>query len=200
MAEFTIKSFDEKLHNIYITGRVGEDMWETVMYKINDIKGSDNEVFKQNKMSLQSAGIEYKITKPEINIYLCTYGGSVYDMLGIYDEIKRLSQEYVVNIYCIGKIMSAGTIIMLAVDLEHRFAYANTTFMYHTLSSMTLGKIKDLEDDVEEDKRLHNLMWSIYKDNTKIPQKELDEIYKCKKDWYITAEKAKEYGIIGKII
>lgn len=200
MAEFTIKSFDEKLHNIYIKGTVGEDMWETVMYKINDIKSSDNEVFEQNKMSLRSAGIEYKITKPAINIYLCTYGGSVYDMLAIYDEIKKLTREYTVNIYCVGKIMSAGTIIMLAVDLKHRFAYPNTTFMYHTLSSGTFGKCKEMEEDVTEYKRLHNVMWDIYKSSTKIPLDELDEIYKCKKDWYITAEKAKEYGIISEII
>lgn len=121
-------------------------------------------------------------------------------MLAIYDEIKRLNQEYVVNIYCVGKIMSAGTIIMLSVDLEHRFAYHNTTFMYHTLSSFNYGKMKDMEEDVTESKRLHNVMWNIYKENTEIPVEKLNEIYKCKKDWYITAEKAKKYGIINKIV
>jgi len=200
MADFTIKSFDEKIHNIYITGIVGEDMWQTVVDKINDIKSADNEIVEQNEVSLKGAGIEFKIVKPDINIYLCTYGGSVYDMLAIYDEIKRLTQEYVVNIYCVGKIMSAGTIIMLAVDLEHRFAYPNTTFMYHTLSSGYDGKMKDMEEDVIESKRLHNVMWNIYKENTGIPIEKLKEIYKCKKDWYITAEKAKKYGIISKIV
>ena len=121
-------------------------------------------------------------------------------MLAIYDEIKRLTNDYIVNIYCVGKIMSAGTIIMLAVDLDHRFAYTNTTFMYHTLSSITHGKIKDMEENVDEDKRLHKLMWNIYKENTKIPEEKLDEIYKCKKDWYITSKEALKYKIIGKII
>lgn len=200
MADFTIKSFDEKIHNIYITGIVGEDMWQTVVDKINDIKSADNEIVEQNEVSLKGAGIEFKIVKPDINIYLCTYGGSVYDMLAIYDEIKRLTQEYVVNIYCVGKIMSAGTIIMLSVDLEHRFAYPNTTFMYHTLSSGYDGKMKDMEEDVIESKRLHNVMWNIYKENTGIPIEKLKEIYKCKKDWYITAEKAKKYCIISKIV
>lgn len=200
MAEFTIKTFDEKIHNIYIKGTVGEDMWQTVVDKINEIKSSDNDVVEQNEVSLKSAGIEFQIIRPAINIYLCTYGGSVYDMLAIYDEIKKLTQEYVVNIYCVGKIMSAGTIIMLAVDLEHRFAYPNTTFMYHTLSSLILGKMKDLEENVEEEKHLHKLMWSIYKDNTGIPVEKLNEIYKCKKDWYITAEKAKKYKVISKIV
>lgn len=127
-------------------------------------------------------------------------GGCIYDMLAIYDEIKRLTNEYEVNIYCVGKIMSAGTIIMLAVDLEHRFAYANTTFMYHTLSGFDMGKIKEMEENVEENKRLHKLMWTIYKENTEIPSEKLDEIYKCKKDWFITSKEAIKYKIINKII
>ena len=43
-------------------------------------------------------------------------------------------------------------------------------------------------------------MWNIYKENTAIPDDKLDEIYKCKKDWYITAEQAKKYKIISKIL
>ena len=135
-----------------------------------------------------------------INIYLSTYGGSVYDMFSIYDTIKNLTSEYIVNIYCIGKVMSAGTIIMLSVPLENRFAFQNTTFMYHTLSTGVEGKIKDIEEDTNESKRLHKLMWNIYKNNTKIPQNMLDNIYKCKKDFYITSEQAKNYKIISKIV
>ena len=200
MAEFTIKTFDEKIHNIYIKGDVDEDMWSNLVDKINEIKSADDDIADQNLASLMSVGIEAQIIRPAINIYLCTYGGIIHDMLAIYDEIKKLSKEYEVNIYCVGKIMSAGTVIMLAVDLEHRFAYPNTTFMYHTLSSCAWGKMKDMEEDVEESKRLHKLMWNIIKDNTEIPEEKLDEIYKCKKDWYITADQAKKYKVISKIV
>ena len=200
MAEFTIKTFDEKIHNIYIKGDVDEDMWSNLVDKINEIKSADDDIEDQNLASLMSVGIEAQIIRPAINIYLCTYGGIIHDMLAIYDEIKKLSKEYEVNIYCVGKIMSAGTVIMLAVDLEHRLAYPNTTFMYHTLAGCTWGKMKDMEEDVEESKRLHKLMWNIIKDNTEIPEEKLDEIYKCKKDWYITAEQAKKYKIISKIV
>lgn len=200
MAEFTIKTFDEKIHNIYIKGDVDEDMWSNLVDKINEIKSADDDIADQNLASLMSVGIEAQIIRPAINIYLCTYGGIIHDMLAIYDEIKKLSKEYEVNIYCVGKIMSAGTVIMLAVDLEHRFAYPNTTFMYHTLASCAWGKIKDMEEDVEESKRLHKLMWNIIKDNTEIPEEKLDEIYKCKKDWYITADQAKKYKVISKIV
>lgn len=200
MAEFTIKTFDEKIHNIYLNGEVNETMWQTLVDKINEIKSADDDISDQNLASLMSVGIEAQIIRPAINIYLSTFGGYIYDMFSIYDEIKKLTQEYEVNIYCVGKIMSAGTIIMLATDLEHRFAYPNTTFMYHTLSSYNWGKIKDMEEDIEENKRLHKLMWTIFKNNTEIPEDKLDDIYKCKKDWYITADQAKKFKIVSKIV
>ena len=200
MAEFTIKTYDAKLHNIYIKGEVDENMWQALVDKINEIKAADREIDETNVGTLSLFGIDAQAIRPSVNIYLSTIGGNVYDMLAIYDEIKNLTNEYEVNIYCVGKIMSAGTIIMLAVDLEHRFSYTNTIFMYHTVSGFDIGKLKEMEENVEEVKRLHKLMWKIYKDNTSIPEEKLDEIYKCKKDWYITAEQAKKYKIINKIV
>ena len=200
MAEFTIKTFDDKIHNIYLKGEVDESMWQTLVDKINEIKSADDDIADQNLASLMSVGIEAQIIRPAINIYLNTVGGYIYDMFSIYDEIKKLTSEYIVNIYCVGKIMSAGTIIMLATDLEHRFAYQNTTFMYHTLSGGAFGKIKEMEEDVEESKRLHKLMWNIFKEKTEIPEEKLDEIYKCKKDWFITADQAKKFKVVSKII
>lgn len=200
MAEFTIKTFDDKIHNVYIKGDVDEDMWSSLVDKINEIRSADDDIVEQNVASLMAIGIQAQIRRPAINIYLCTYGGCIHDMLAIYDEIKQLTKTYVVNIYCVGKIMSAGTIIMLAVDLEHRFAYQNTTFMFHTLSGGALGTIKEMTENVDEYKRLHKLTWNIYKENTEIPEDKLDEIYNCKKDWYINATDAKKYKIISKII
>ena len=200
MVDFTIKTFDEKIHNIYLKGDVDEDMWQTLVDKINEFRSADDDISDQNMASLLSIGIQAKIIRPVVNIYLSTFGGYIYDMLAIYDEIKALTKEYEVNIFCVGKIMSAGTVIMLATDLEHRFAYQNTTFMYHTLSGGCWGKVKEQEENVEESKRLHKVMWGILKENTSIPEDKLDEIYKCKKDWYITAQQAKKYKIISEII
>ena len=200
MADFTIKTFDERIHNIYLKGDVDEDMWQTLVDKINEFRSADDDISDQNMASLLSIGIQAKIIRPVVNIYLSTFGGYIYDMLAIYDEIKALTKEYEVNIFCVCKIMSAGTIIMLATDLEHRFAYQNTTFMYHTLSGGCWGKVKEQEENVEESKRLHKVMWGILKENTSIPEDKLDEIYKCKKDWCITAQQAKKYKIISEII
>lgn len=200
MADFNIKTYDNRLHNIYITGEVDETMWQTLVDKINEIKAADREIDEINVGTLSLFGIEAQAIHPPINIYLNTYGGVLHDSFAIYDEIRALTKIYEVNIICTGKVMSAGTIIMLAVPLEHRFSYSNTTFMYHTLAGVTYGKIKEMEESTEESKRLHKLMWNIYKENTAIPKDKLDEIYKSKIDWFITADQAKKYKIISKII
>lgn len=200
MADLSIKTYNSKLHNIYLTGCVDEEMWLDLVHKINEMKASDNDVIYSNVAILSSIGLTVDAVLPEVNIYLSTFGGYLYDMFAIYDEIKELTNDYTVNIYCCGKVMSAGTIIMLATDYKHRFAYRNTTFMFHTLSSLTYGKIKDMEEDTDECKRLHKVMYKIYQENTSIPKSQLDKIYESKVDWYISAEQAKKYKIISKVV
>ena len=200
MADLTIKQYDQKIHNIYLKGDVDEDMWQVFVDKVNEIKSADEEIDINNAGTLALIGISVTPVRPPINIYLSTYGGVIYDMFSIYDEIKQLTGEYEVFIHCVGKIMSAGTIIMLAVDLDHRIAYSNTTFMFHSLSGFSYGKMKDMEENLEESKRLHKMMWKIYKENTSIPEDKLEEVYKCKKDWFLSADQAKKYKIISKVI
>ena len=57
-----------------------------------------------------------------------------------------------------------------------------------------------MDEEVSEVKRLHKLMYKIYKENTSIPEEKLEDIYKSKKDWFITPEQAKKYKIISKIV
>ena len=68
MAEFTIKTFDEKIHNIYIKGDVDEDMWSNLVDKINELTSEDDDIADQNLASLMSVGIEAQIIRPAINI------------------------------------------------------------------------------------------------------------------------------------
>lgn len=206
MSNLTLKEYDKKTHDIYLRDSVGIDMSRTLAEKISEIKSSDDEVEENNKDVLSKFGIDenmfWSINKvPNINIYLSTFGGEIYEMFAIYDEIKKLNEYYDVNIYCVGKVMSAGTIIMLAVPLEQRFAYKNTTFMYHTIAMYGIeGKIPEMEENVDECKRLHKMMMNIYKEQTKLPKEKLNEVYNCKKDWFITPEQAIKYGVISKIV
>ena len=58
MTEFTIKTYDAKIHNIYLKGYVDEDMWVNLVDKINEIKAADKEIEETNIGTLSLFGIK----------------------------------------------------------------------------------------------------------------------------------------------
>lgn len=103
------------------------------------------------------------ISHAPIEIHLSSFGGSAYDGLAIYDAIKNSPSD--VYIIANGKIMSAAFIIFLAGKV--RIAQPHTTFMMHSVSFGSEGKVKDQEIDVQEAKRLNNTFLDILHNRTK---------------------------------
>ena len=194
-----IKEIEVKERTITIFNDVEEDTMATAIEKIFQINQED-EAWKRNLCSVMDmSGIKFdptSIDMPHIQMLLSTYGGCVYDGLSLYDAIKNSKTE--VDITCFGKIMSMGIVLLLAA--KTRKAYRNTTFMIHEGSSGAIGKVSDMEDSIDESKRLNDIYFGIIESETKIPKAKLDEIRKRRKDWYFTAEEALEYGLITEII
>jgi ATP-dependent Clp protease protease subunit len=194
-----IKEIEIKDRTITIFNDVEEGTMATAIEKIFQINQED-EAWKRNLCSVMDmSGIKFdptSIDMPHIQILLSTYGGCVYDGLSLYDAIKNSKTE--VDITCFGKIMSMGIVLLLAA--KTRKAYRNTTFMIHEGSAGAIGKVSDMEDSIDESKRLNDIYFGIIESETKIPKAKLDEIRKRRKDWYFTAEEALEYGLITEII
>lgn len=194
-----IKEIELKDRNITIFNDVDEITMSSAVEKIVQIN-QDDEKWKQNVyIAMEASGAKFNLTEiemPHIQVLLSTYGGVVYDGLSLYDAIKNSKTE--VDITCFGKIMSIGIIILLAA--KNRKAYRNTTFMIHELSGGFIGKIADMEESVDESKRLNNILFDIIEKETNITKSKLIDIYERKKDWFITADEALELGIITEII
>ena len=196
-----IKEIETKDRIITLFNDVDESTISSSIEKIFQINQEDEAWIKnvQNVMTASDAKFnpsKIDIEMPHIQVLLSTYGGSVYDGLALYDAIKASKTK--VDVIISGKSMSMGTIIMLGS--ETRKAYRNTTFMIHEMTSGYLGKLADLETDLDESKRLQKILWDIITSETKITQKQLDDIYEKKKDWYLSAEEALELGLITEII
>lgn len=194
-----IKEIEIKDRTITIFNDVEEGTMATAIEKIFQINQED-EAWKRNLCSVMDmSGIKFDptaIDMPHIQMLMSTYGGCVYDGLSLYDAVKNSKTE--VDITCFGKIMSMGIILLLAA--KTRKAYRNTTFMIHEGSAGAIGKVSDMEDSIDESKRLNDIYFGIIESETKIPKAKLDEIRKRRKDWYFTAEEALEYGLITEII
>ena len=72
--------------------------------------------------------------------------------------------------------------------------------MIHTVSSLAVGKVAELEDSVKESKRLNDMIFDLYMKETAITKADLDDIYDKKKDWVITADEALKLKLISKVI
>ena len=194
-----IKEIEIKDRTITIFNDVDESTMSSAVEKIVQINQEDDAWIRNVYSAMEASGAKFSpttIEMPHIQILLSTYGGNVYDGLSLYDAIKNSKTD--VDITCFGKIMSMGIIILLAS--KNRKAYRNTTFMIHEISSGAIGKIADLEESVDEAKRLNKVLFDIIEKETRITKAQLEEIYNKKQDWFITAEEALKLGIITEII
>mgnify|MGYP003383977580 CR=1 FL=1 len=138
--------------------------------------------------------MEYK-AKP-IEIMIDSYGGMVYQCMGLVSVVEN--SDTPVWTYVTGAAMSCGFILLISG--HKRFAYKRATPLYHQVSSGAFGKVKDMEERVEETKRLQDILEDITIEKTKISKKKLTEIYEKKIDWYMSSSEALALGVVDEII
>jgi len=135
--------------------------------------------------------------EPEpIKIYIDSYGGSVYQILGLVGIIEK--SETPIHTVVTGTAMSAGFI--LAISGHKRFSHKYATFMVHQLSSGNWGRLEDLKDDMAENQRLQDILDNLILNKTKIKPGKLKKIYKRKKDWFIDPFTAIKLSIIDYLV
>lgn len=140
-----------------------------------------------------------KDKKNPIYIVINTVGGSIYDMLALYDAIKYVqSLGITVNTVGLGKIMSAGVILLAAGN--SRKIGKNATIMWHWGSDSVEGNIFEMKNEVNEFERLEHLCNDIFKEETKMTKEEMEELLNSKIDVYITPEKAIKLGIVDEYL
>lgn len=202
----SLQKFNDKIRDLYIFTDIDDAAALDLQRASSRIIKDDLDIIEKNKSALLSLYDEKDIEKidfkkyiPEINIYINTFGGSVYSGLNIYDTITNLNKHCRVNIIAAGKCMSAGILILLSVPYKQRYCTEMTTFMIHQASSFNVGMAADLEDQTAEVKRLTDITYNIIMENTDITQEEVDKNYNMKKDWILTAEEAKTLKLVYKI-
>lgn len=134
------------------------------------------------------------VATPHINLRINSYGGSLFAGLAILDVIRNLKCN--VHTYVDGAAASAATIISIAGT--QRFIGKNSMMLIHQLTTGNYGKYSELEDDMENNKRLMKMIKDIYKQYTKVPMKNIDEI--LKHDLWFDSAKCLELGLVDNVI
>jgi len=188
MAELTLPLPRDR--NIFFSKQVDQASIELVQRQLLAINEHDEYLKKLYAIN----NLEYK--PAPIKIYIDSYGGTVYQILGLVSmiEVSKTPIHTIVT----GCAMSCGFILLISG--HKRFAYPRATPLYHQVSGGGWGTLKDREDNLEEAKRLQRTIEDITLSKTKISKKKLKEVYNGKIDWYMSAKEAKELGVVDEII
>lgn len=134
--------------------------------------------------------------KRDIKLYINSPGGSVYDGLAIIDTMNYIKPD--VQMIGIGLQASMGAMLLSCGAKGKRFVLPNSRIMIHQPSSGTQGKITDQEIALKEGIYLKKKLAEIFAENT---GKDLKQVEKdMDRDNWMSAEEAKEYGIVDEII
>ena len=143
----------------------------------------------------------YKISKVVIDLF--SHGGSLFDAMGMVALIKEQEESgKIIEIRARGIIASAGLIVMVAGSKEHRYLDRYAMVMFHELSSFKFFSF-DTPSSIEEESKIFRMIQNKVNDyiisRSKISLEELSEKIR-KKDFWMTAEAAVQYGFADAIM
>ena len=132
----------------------------------------------------------------DIQFYINSPGGSVTDGMAIYDTMQYIKCD--VSTICIGMAASMGAFLLSSGAKGKRLALPNAEIMIHQPSAGTQGQITDMANHLKRLEIIKKRMNHILADNTGKPLEVVTA--DCERDNFMSAEEAKEYGLIDKVI
>jgi ATP-dependent Clp protease protease subunit len=149
-----------------------------------------------NLVVAQMLFLQMEDPKRDINLYINSPGGSVTAGLAIYDTMQFVTCD--VATYCVGVAASMGAVLLTAGTKGKRYALPNSDIMIHQVSGGAQGTASDVERTVEYMFRLKKRLIKIMAHHTGKSEDRIKE--DSDRDYWITAEEAKEYGLVDEVV
>jgi ATP-dependent Clp protease protease subunit len=140
--------------------------------------------------------LEAENPKKEIAMYINSPGGVVTAGLAIYDTMQFIRPA--VSTLCVGQAASMGSLLLAAGAKDMRYALPNARIMVHQPSGGFQGQASDIMIHAQEILSLRKRLNEIYVKHTGQPLKKIEDA--LERDMFFTAEAAKEFGIVDKVI
>jgi ATP-dependent Clp protease protease subunit len=149
-----------------------------------------------NALIAQFLFLEREDPERDINFYINSPGGSVYAGLAIYDAMRMIRPD--VATYCMGLAASFGTVLLCSGAKGKRYALPNATIHMHQVVSGVQGQAADIEIHAREALRQQDTLRKIIAVQTNQAYEKVAR--DSDRDYYLTAEDAKEYGLIDDVL
>lgn len=132
----------------------------------------------------------------DISLYINSPGGSITAGMAIFDTMQFIKPK--VSTICMGMAASMGALLLIAGEKGKRYALPNAEVMIHQPLGGTRGQASDMKIHAERIMKSRELINQIIAERTGQPIEKVDK--DTDRDYFMSAEEAKNYGIIDKVI
>jgi len=136
----------------------------------------------------------------DIKLYISTYGGSAHEMFGIYDVMNYCKQFCDIETIGVGKVMSAGTLILAAGSKGKRRLGRNCQVMIHSVNGGSIGELHSLQNEMEQMKNLQDSYIQCLADETAMTKRQIRRLINRKVNVYLSSSEAIEKGLADEVI
>jgi len=197
-------SYDQRYSQIDSMNAGYQDYQRQRNMTVGDLLLDNRVIFLQGEITNASANdlimkllfLQSQNRRKDINFYINSPGGSVYATLAIYDTMKILSCP--VATYCVGMAASGGAILLAGGTKGKRYALPHAKVMIHQPWGGVDGQISDIEIQANEILKDRQTLNEILANAT---GKTVEQIAQdIERDYYLSAQEAKDYGIVDNIL
>ena len=135
-----------------------------------------------------------------IDFYISTYGGSADDMFALYDIMRQIKKTTEIHTIGMGKVMSAGVLLLAAGTKGKRKIGKYCRVMIHSVIGGSHGSLPNLANEMEAMQQIQKDYIEVLVEETSMTKKQLKNMLERKVNVYLSAEEAVELGIADIII
>ncbi len=191
MVAMTPSIIEERPMNVAVMSVFDRLMMDRIIYMGMPVTETIANVINAQLLYLESID-----KKKDIKLYISSPGGSVYAGLGIYDTMQAVSPD--IATYNMGLCASMAFVLLTAGANGKRSALKHSRSMQHQPLGGASGQASEIEITAREIGKLKKELYEIISYHTGQPY---DKVYEdCDRDYWLTAQEAKEYGVIDKVI
>ena len=205
MNGLALDQFAANVSNNYISPTIMEerklnvtqlDVFSRLMMDRIIFLGTQVDDYSANVVQAQLLYLDTSDPGKDISLYINSPGGSVYAGLGIYDTMQYINSD--VSTICTGMAASMAAVLLVAGQKDKRFALKHSRVMIHQPMGGISGQASDIEITSREILKLKKELYTIISDHSGQPY---DTVYAdSDRDYWMTADEAKEYGMIDRVL
>ena len=144
--------------------------------------------------------LEEPLPPKPINFYISTWGGDALSMFAIYDLMRMLREECPIHTFGIGKVMSAGVLLLAGGTKGKRRIAKNCRVMIHSVAAGNAGALHDLTNELEAIQDLQDMYTCCLAAETNMTEGDIKEMLNRNVNVYLSATEAVQLGIADIIV